>query len=99
MKEVVDRLIKEGIVFKELKEIKINTRKKIRAFLGVNIKNEYVFVLVVDKKSRILLKDIKEILEILPEINFKYKKKILFLKAPICFRAKEIIKDWRIFWF
>jgi len=99
MREIVDRLVKEGIILKELEEIKLNTRKKIKAFLGVNVKNEYIFILAMEKKSRILKKDIEEILNFLPNINFKYKRKILLLKAPICSKAKELLNDWRIFWF
>ena len=96
MKEILDLLIKNKILCKKLEEIKLNTRKKIKAYLGVNTKNEYCFILVVDKKSRILKKDIEELLKFVPDINFRYKKKILITKAPICSKAMELIKDWRV---
>ena len=96
MKEILDLLIKNKIICKKLEEIKLNTRKKIKAYLGVNTKNEYCFILVVDKKSRILKKDIEELLKFVPDINFRYKKKILITKAPICSKATEMIKDWRV---
>ena len=96
MKEILDILIKNKIICKKLDEIKLNTRKKIKAYLGVNIKNEYCFILVVNKKSRLLKKDIEELLKFLPDINFRYKKKILITAAPICSKAKELIKDWRV---
>ena len=96
MKEVVDILIKNGILCKELKPIELNTRKKIKAYLGVNIKNEYCFILKIDKKSRILKKDIEEYFKLLPKINFRYKKKILITNAPICSKSKELLKDWRV---
>ena len=99
MKEVLDILVKNKIVCKKLQEIKLNTKKKIKAYLGVNIKNEYCFILVVDRKSRILRKDIEEFLKLLPDINFRYKKKILITKAPICSKALELIKDWRVIWY
>ncbi|WP_456488285.1 hypothetical protein [Caminibacter pacificus] len=99
MKELVELLRKEGIICKKLEEIKLNTRKKIKAFLGVNIKNEYCFVVVFEKKSRFLTKDIQTLEEIMPQINFRYKKKILILNSPICSKAKEKLKDWRILWF
>ena len=99
MKELIEFLVKKDIVCKELKDIELKTRKKIKAFLGVNLKNEYCFILVVDKKSRILKKDIEEFLKFVPKINFKNKKKILVTKAPICSKAMELIKDWRVFWF
>ena len=96
MKEILDILIKNKIICKELNPIKINTRKKIKAYLGVNIKNEYCFILKIDKKSQILKKDIEEYFKILPDINFRYKKKILITSAPICSKSKELLKEWRI---
>ena len=96
MKEILDILIKNKIICKKLDEIKLNTRKKIKAYLGINTKNEYCFILVVNKKSRLLKKDIEELLKFVPDINFRHKKKILITKAPICNKAKELIKDWRV---
>ena len=96
MKEILDLLIKNKIICKKLEEIKLNTRKKIKAYLGINTKNEYCFILIVEKKSRLLKKDIEELLKFVPEINFRYKKKILITKAPICSKAMELLKDWRV---
>ena len=96
MKEILDLLVKNNIICKKLEEIKLNTRKKIKAYLGVNTKNEYCFILIVDKKSRLLKKDIEELLKFVPDINFRYKKKILITKAPVCSKAMELIKDWRV---
>lgn len=99
MKEVLDILIKNKILCKELQPIKLNTKKKLKVYLGVNIKNEYCFILQINKKTRILKKDIEEYFKILPEINFRYKKKILITNAPICSKSKELLKEWRIIWF
>ena len=96
MKEILDLLIKNKIICKKLEEIKLNTKKKIKAYLGINTKNEYCFILIVEKKSRLLKKDIEELLKFVPEINFRYKKKILITKAPICSKAMELLKDWRV---
>ena len=99
MKNLVELLQKNGIICKKLENIKLNTRKKIKAFLGVNIKNEYCFIVVFEKQSRILSKDLEILERILPNINFRYKKKILVLNSPICSKAKEKLSDWRILWF
>ncbi len=99
MKNLVELLQKNGIICKKLENIKLNTRKKIKAFLGVNIKNEYCFIVVFEKQSRILSKDLEILEKILPNINFRYKKKILVLNSPICSKAKEKLNDWRILWF
>jgi len=96
MKEILDILIKNKIICKELDEIELNTRRKIKTYLGINIKNEYCFIIFINKKSRLLKKDVEELLKFLPNINFRYKKKILITTAPICNKAKELIKDWRV---
>ncbi len=99
MKDVVDVLQKNGIICKELKEINLNTRKKIKTYLGVNLKNEYCLVIAFYKKSRILIKDLEILKEINFPVNFRYKKRILILNSQICSKAKEELKDWRILWF
>ncbi|MEO1922897.1 MAG: hypothetical protein ABGX25_00070 [Nautiliaceae bacterium] len=99
MKKVIDLLQKNGIICKKFEEIKLNTRKKIKAYLGVNLKNEYCFIAVFDKKGRFLIRDIQTLKEIMPQINFRYKKKILVLNGPICSKAKEELKEWRILWY
>ncbi len=96
MKNLLDLLIKNNIVCRELNPVELKTRKKIKAFLGVNIKNEYCFILKIDKKSKILKKDLEEILLLMPEINFKYKKKILITEAEICPKTLKSLKSWRI---
>ncbi len=101
MKEIIEILQKNNIICKKLQEINLNTKKKIRAFLGVNIKNEYCLIVAFYKKSRFLSKDIETLKEIenIAKINFRYKKKILILNGEICSKAKEKLKEWRIFWF
>jgi uncharacterized protein (DUF362 family) len=95
--ELVEILAKNNIVCKKLNEIKLNTRKKLKAYLGINLKNEYCFVVKLDKKSRFLSKDIDTLYEFMPaDINFRHKKKILILNAPVCSKAKDKIKDWKI---
>ena len=96
-KNIVEILRENNIICKKLDEIKLNTRKKIKVFLGVNLKNEYCVVIRLCKKSRFLRKDIGEIEAFVPkEINFRYKMKILILNSPICSKAKEEMKEWKI---
>ena len=77
------------------------SRKKIKVFLGVDIKNFYYLLVSLDTKSRFLQKNAKELLEfVLPlsEVKFQKNKKILFSKAPMCGKAKEFLKSmgWRV---
>jgi hypothetical protein len=96
MKNIVDILRKNNIVCKKLQKIKLNTRKKINAYLGINLKNEYCVVFEINKKSRFLNKDYEDLIQFLPNINFRYKKKILILHSLICSKVKEKMKDWKI---
>jgi len=50
LKDIVDLLQKNGIICKKIEKIELNTRKKIKAYLGVNLKNEYCFLVVFEKK-------------------------------------------------
>jgi len=99
MKDIVDVLNKNKIICKKLNKIELKTKKKIKAYLGVNLKNEYCFIAIFYKKSPFLPKDIKILEEILPKINFRYKKKILILNSTITPKAKEKLSEWRILWF
>jgi hypothetical protein len=96
MKEIVDILRKNKIICKKLKKINLNTRKKVNAYLGVNLKDEYCIVFEILKKSKFLSKDYEELLKFLPDINFRYKKKILILNSSICSKVKEKMRDWKI---
>ena len=101
MKAVVDLLQKNSVICKSVKRLELNTRKKVEAFLGINLKNEYCLITVFRKKSRFVSKDLETLYEIEKglNINFRYKKKILMLNSPICSKAREKLKDWRILWF
>ena len=98
-KNIIDLLRKNNVICKEIKKIDLNTKKKISAYLGINLKNEYCIIFLIGKKSRFLNKDYEELLQFLPQINFRYKKKILILNSPICSKVKEKMKEWRILWF
>jgi hypothetical protein len=101
MKETTEKLGKIGLICKEFEEKKLNTRKKLKVYFGYSMKNEYCIVFEIDRKSRFLQKDVDELENFVLEItnvNFKYKKKILSLSAPLCSKAKDKLHNlgWRI---
>ena len=56
-------------------------------------------IVKIDKKSRFVMKDAKELIDFvepLTEINFKYKKRVLILNWGICSKSKQFLKNWRI---
>jgi len=94
-------LLDKNIILKELKDITPKTRKKIKVYLGVDMKDFYYLLVELDTKSRFLLKDAKALIDFvapLSDINFKNNKKILFIKSPICSKSKQFLKEngWRI---
>ena len=96
MKKIVDILRKNKIICKKLQKIDLKAKKKINAYLGVNLKDEYCVVFEILKKSKFLSKDYEGLIKFLPEINFRYKKKVLILNSLICSKVKEKMRDWKI---
>jgi hypothetical protein len=103
MNKLNNLLFDKNIILKEIKNITPKTRKKIEIYLGVDIQNNYYLIVKLNKKSRFLMKDAKELLdflskiEVIKDINFKYKKRVLILNGDICSKTKEFLKEWRIF--
>ena len=91
MKRIVDYLQEKHIIFKSLKSItpkELGSRKKIELYLGVDLKDYYSVVMLVEKKSRVLRKEAEELM-LLHEKLEKYidstiKKKYMIIKAPLC---------------
>jgi len=102
MNDLNELLLSNNIMLREIKNITPKTRKKIKTYLGVDIKNNYYLIVKIDKKSKFIQKDLKELLEFLDSIqeikniNFKHKKRVLILNSAICSKTKELLKEWRI---
>ena len=106
MKEIVELLQQKGIIFKSLKEItpkEIGSRKKIGLFVGVDQKGYYALVMVLEKKSRVLRKEVQELMTLYEMIE-KYigaaiKKKYIIISAPLCSKAKALLEEhgWKVF--
>ena len=99
--KINDNLFEKNIILKEIKDITPKTRKKIKVYLGVDMKDYYYLLVELNTKSRFLIKNAKELIDFitpLSEVNFKNNKKILFIEAPICSKAKEFLRQngWRI---
>jgi 16S rRNA C1402 (ribose-2'-O) methylase RsmI len=97
VKEIVDILSKEKIICKKLDEVAFKTKKRVKIYFGINIKNEYCLIVKIYKKSRFLRKDIPFLEEIEKSFDnkFKSKRKILILNE-ICSKAKKELKEWRV---
>ena len=105
MKEIVDLLRKEKLIYTKLHLIdnkRLQTRKKIAIYEGVDFDRYYTGIFHLVQKSRFLQKDalvleaLYEKLKLLQEHN--YKKKILLFDMPFCSKAKALMKEegWRL---
>lgn len=105
MKEIVEYLSKKSIVFKSLKEIypkELGSRKRVELYIGVDLDSYYSLVIKIEKKSRVLRKDVSELMELHSKleryIDSKINKKYIIIKAPLCSHAKDMFIDngWRV---
>ena len=106
MKQTVEYLQQKNILFKSLKPIspkELGSRKKVEIFVGVDLKGYYADVMVLEKKSRVLRKEVGELM-VLHEKLEKYidssiKKKYIIITAPLCSKAKALLQEngWKVF--
>jgi len=106
MKEIVEFLQQKRIIFKSFKEIapkEIGSRKRVGLYVGVDIKGYYALVMVLEKKSRVLRKEARELMALHEKlehyIDSKINKKYIIIKAPLCSHAKAMLEEngWRVF--
>jgi hypothetical protein len=100
MKEIVDILQEKKLLFKSLKPIdpkELGSRKKIKIFLGVDLKKYYACIIYVSKKSRILSKEALQLMEFHEKLEVyndsKINKKYIYIEAPLCSKAKALFKE------
>ena len=106
MKTIVEFLMQKGKLFAKLSRVenrKLQTRKQIEIYFGVDTKRYYHTVVYSTQKSRLLQKDadafiaINENMQRLKECVIK--KKILLVKGSICSSARMNLQKagWRVY--
>ena len=87
IKELTGFLGKKGFLFRKINNIEpktINSRKKITIFSCTDDKSNFVSIFIIDQKSRFLIKNAKEIIQLkdrlVLEENHNYKKNILLIR-------------------
>jgi len=105
MKRIVEYLQQKSIIFKSLKEIslkELGSRKKIKLFLGVDLKGYYADIIKLEKKSRVLRKEVEELMflheKLEKYIDTSIKKKYIIIVAPLCSKAKALLEanGWKV---
>ena len=100
MKDIIDYLNKKNIICKRFKEIlpkALGSRKKVDIFVGINLKGYYCSIFLIKKKSRILQKEVLELISLHEKLEIhedtKIKKKYISIDAPLCSKAKTLFLD------
>lgn len=105
MKILVDNLRKNGRLYKKLEEIQpreLKIRNQVGLYVALDLNKYYNAIISVSQKSRLLMKDVSKIEEIVQKMaiyrDHQFKTKILILDAPLCSKAREaLIKlKWKI---
>lgn len=105
MKDIVEYLGKRNIIFKSLKEIApkhLGSRKRVSLYVGVDLKSYYVLVIELEKKSRVIQKEVHELVVLHEKteryIDSRITKKYIIIKAPLCSKANALLeeKGWRV---
>lgn len=105
MKRIIEHLQQKNIIFKSFREItpkELGSRKKIDIYFGIDLKKYYAVVMQVEKKSRVLRKEVGELMALHEKME-KYmdtsiKKKYIIIKAPLCSKAKALLEEhnWKV---
>lgn len=103
--EIVDILIEKSIVCKQLTLVenkKLDTRKNIACFLGVDTKTNYIGVWRRFSKSRFLVKEFEEFIILKERLealgSHRVLKNLLIVDSPICSKALHVMdkKGWKV---
>ncbi|MBA1420509.1 MAG: hypothetical protein FAF03_06535 [Epsilonproteobacteria bacterium] len=105
MKEIVEKMNGKNIICKSLEEIApktLGSRKKVSLYVGVDLKSYYCMMIKLSKKSRVLRKEVEELM-VLHEKMEAYKKtkitkKYIWIEAPLCSKAKALLEEngWKV---
>ncbi|MDD2450748.1 hypothetical protein [Sulfurovum sp.] len=99
MKEITEYLRHKHLIFKSLKKIKpkeLGSRKQVEIYLGVDLKGYYTLVMQLDKKSRVIQKEVLDLMGLYEKleqrIEARITQKYILIHAPLCSRAKALLE-------
>jgi hypothetical protein len=105
MKELVEYLKNKQLICKSLREIApkvLGSRKKVQLYTGVNLKGYYCSVILLEKKSRVLRKEVNELMTLHERLEIyqdtKILKRYIRIRAPLCSKAKALLEEngWKV---
>ena len=100
IKELTGFLNEKGYLFKKVTTIEpkeIKSRKKICILSCTDINSHFVSIFIIDQKSRFLIKNAKEIIELKDRLilheDHNFKKNIFIIKSEVCSKAINHFKE------
>ena len=105
MKEIVELMNQKNLICKSLEEVlpkALGSRKKVALYVGVDLKGYYCLVIKLRKKSRVLRKEVAELMALHEKMeaykDTKITKKYILIEAPLCSKAKALLKEngWKV---
>ncbi len=105
-KWLVEFLQNRGYIFRSMQTIKpkeLGVRKRLNIYLAVDLQSYYNAIYYIEKSSRFVRKDARDLLAIHEALqksaNSKIVKRIIIIKSPLCSKAKDELKDekWKVY--
>ncbi len=105
MKALVEQMKEKNLICKSLGEVlpkALGSRKKLALYVGVDLKGYYCLVMKLSKKSRVLRKEVTELMALHEKMesykDTKITKKYIWIEAPLCSKAKALLEDhgWKV---
>ena len=105
MKALVEKMAQKNLICKSLEEVVpkvLGSRKKVELYVGVDLKGYYCLLMKLTKKSRVLRKEVEELMLLHAKIenykDTKILKKYIWIQAPLCSKAKVLLEEngWKV---
>jgi len=105
MKVLVEKMGQKNVICKSLEMIlpkELGSRKKVALYVGVDLKGYYCLVMKLSKKSRVLRKEVTELMMLHEKMeklkDTKIMKKYIWIEAPLCSKAKALLEEhnWKV---
>ena len=106
IKEITGFLNTKGFLFSSFVNIepkKLSSRKKIQIYSACDVRSNFISIFVADRKSRFLIKNAKEIIELKDKLVLKeehnFKNNIFIIKSAVCSKAIAHFKqnNWIVY--
>ncbi|NPA63941.1 MAG: hypothetical protein GXO16_03095 [Epsilonproteobacteria bacterium] len=90
----------KGVLFRELRSLDLRSfgiKKRWSVYVGVDEKMRYWLIVQIQRKSRFLQKDARELLSVEEELKERldhgFKKRALLLRGPLCSKARKVLEE------